>query len=170
MAAGYYQVQVTKRDAPECPTVINVKVEKANTLTANATITRKATCGQSNGAATINVTGGSNNYTYSWGTTATKTDLAARIYAVTVTDNEAGCKATTTFTVGNEATGSSVITIAESIVYVNCFGDKNGISTTTSRLQQAIHNRQRSVSQMHKVRFMKTAVCQKAAIVSLSVT
>ena len=126
LAAGYYQVQVTKRDAPECPSVINVKVEKSNSLTATATVSRKATCGQPNGVATINVTGGSGNYSYSWGNTATRNELWASIYSVTIVDNNAGCKATTTFALENEATGSSIITIAEPIVYVNCNGDKNG--------------------------------------------
>ncbi|MBL7818002.1 MAG: gliding motility-associated C-terminal domain-containing protein, partial [Saprospiraceae bacterium] len=125
LAAGFYQVQVTKRDAPDCPSVINVKVEKQNPMTATAAISRKATCGQQNGAATINIGGGTGSYTYSWGDGPTRVDLPARAYTVTVIDNNTGCRATSTFAIENEVTGTATITISSPVVYVNCFGEKN---------------------------------------------
>nr|WP_255352943.1 MBG domain-containing protein [Pedobacter sp. Hv1] len=57
--------------------------------------------GGSNGTATVNVTGGSGAYTYSWsptgGTGATASGLAAGTYTVTVTDANA-CQTTQSFT------------------------------------------------------------------------
>ncbi len=51
-----------------------------------------------NGTATVNVTGGSGNYSYRWNdpnqqTTATATNLCSRFYYIDVVDNVSGCKA-----------------------------------------------------------------------------
>ena len=69
---------------------------------ASAGTTTNVSCfGGSNGSATVNVTGGTAAYTYSWsptgGTAATATGLSAGTYTVTVTDAN-GCTTTQSFT------------------------------------------------------------------------
>ncbi|MDZ7878194.1 MAG: gliding motility-associated C-terminal domain-containing protein [Saprospiraceae bacterium] len=130
LKSGFYQVQVTKISAPECPSVISVRIDNKNELKAVTTVSRKATCNGSNGAASITVTGGSGNYTYVWGnstaTTATRNDLRAGIYNVKVLDTEGGCQASTTFAVANEVVGQTTVQISEPVVYVSCTGNRNG--------------------------------------------
>ncbi len=62
-----------------------------------------AKCGQSNGSATVNATGGTPQYTYTWsngGTGQTISNLSAGTYTVTVKDAN-NCTATATVVVGN---------------------------------------------------------------------
>ena len=57
----------------------------------------EATCQENNGSATIQVTGGSGNYSFLWSTgdtTATADSLLSGIYTVVVTDNVYGCQDT----------------------------------------------------------------------------
>jgi len=87
LTAGVYFVTVTNPAAPTCPNVILVTVDENNTLAATLTINQIPDCGISNGEATINVTGGSGNYSYSWDSgVATSTNLASGVYEVTITD------------------------------------------------------------------------------------
>ena len=89
------------------------------------------TCGNSNGSATITVTGGTPPYTYVWNpsgqTTATATGLSAGTYTVTV--NDAGCNViTATYTLVN--TGGPTVT---STINANekCNGGTSGSATIT---------------------------------------
>lgn len=57
-------------------------------ITSSATTTQ-VTCGLADGTATVNITGGSGNYSYMWsngGTTNTITGLSAGVYSVMITD------------------------------------------------------------------------------------
>ncbi|SDB24873.1 SprB repeat-containing protein [Flavobacteriaceae bacterium MAR_2010_188] len=88
--------------------------------------------GESNGSATVEATGGTPNYTYSWNsspvqTTQTATNLSAGDYTVTVTDAN-GCIATETVTVIQPQPLSATITSNEPL----CFGDANGNATVNA--------------------------------------
>lgn len=67
--------------------------------------TNNATCGQSNGFATANVTNGTAPFVYTWENNATTLDqaigYAAGSYNVTATDDN-GCAATTSFNISND--------------------------------------------------------------------
>lgn len=67
-----------------------------NVLTIAATNEVSSNCGQSDGGFTLSVTGGSGNYTYQIGATASQAspvfeNLAAGVYTVTATDVDSGC-------------------------------------------------------------------------------
>lgn len=78
-------------------TTCNVCTPASNQLNVTSNIVN-ATCGQSNGNATVTVTGGTPPYTYSWSpntnTTNSATGLAGGTYYVTITDST-GCAVTT---------------------------------------------------------------------------
>ncbi len=80
--------------------------------------------GNTNGNATVNVSGGSGNYTYNWNTGATTSlvsNLAPGNYVVTVTD-ALGCNDTATVTI----TQPAALTTSNSNTNVSCNGGNNG--------------------------------------------
>lgn len=96
LAPGPYVVTVT--DANGCSTTANVTVSTTSGPTASLQSSGDVSCfGGSNGTASVNVSGGSPGYTYSWapsgGTASTANNLAAGNYTCTVTD-QAGCVTT----------------------------------------------------------------------------
>ena len=107
-AAGAYSITAT--DAVGCPAVDNYTLLQPTQVMCPFSV-QPATCGQSNGTATVSPSGGTPGYTYSWSngnTTATATGLAIGTYSVTVADaNSCTCVATG-ISVANEA--SPVIT------------------------------------------------------------
>ncbi|MDF2436931.1 MAG: hypothetical protein K0Q95_1307 [Bacteroidota bacterium] len=106
LAPGTYTATVA--DSTGCYTNDSVTVLPAIDISLTGT-TVSTTCGLSNGTATVNASGGSPGYTYSWspvgGTAATSTNLAAGNYTVTVAD-ENGCQKQLPLTVSS--TPSSV--------------------------------------------------------------
>ncbi|WP_410503567.1 T9SS type A sorting domain-containing protein [Flavobacterium sp. Root901] len=86
--------------------------------------------GGANGSATVNVTGGTGAYTYSWapagGTAATATGLTAGTYTVTITDANL-CSATQTVTI----TEPAVLAATTSQTDVSCNGGTNGTAAVT---------------------------------------
>ncbi|MBI4648058.1 MAG: hypothetical protein HY738_16105, partial [Bacteroidia bacterium] len=111
LAAGAYSVTVT--DANGCQGYANFNLtQPAQTVLATSSVA--ATCGLSDGSATVTVTaGGVPKYTYNWSTGAstgptntpnnTINGLPAGVYTVTVT-NQNGCTAVATVTVSNSGT------------------------------------------------------------------
>jgi len=92
-----------------------------------------ATCGVSNGEASVSAAGGTAPYTYLWDdpgaqTTDTATALGAGGYSVDVTD-ATGCIETGVATVNN--TGAATVTISAS-TNVSCFGGSDGDATVTA--------------------------------------
>lgn len=86
LAPGSYLVTVT--DANNCVATGSATVNSSSDLFISTTAT-DASCGNSDGTATVTVSGGTSPYTYLWSTGATTpqiTGLAAQTYSVTVTD------------------------------------------------------------------------------------
>ncbi len=126
--AGQYVVTVTNPAAPACPNVIEVEVPATNPLTVTFTST-DATCGESNGSLTANVSGGSGNYAYDWGSfgsTATITGLASGSYPVTITDLTWGCELTDMGTVLDIVANPADIVVTNAPVMVSCVGSTDG--------------------------------------------
>lgn len=82
-----------------CSTILKVCVPNENPLVAGAQIIHPAKCGKNNGIVQITVTGGSGQYSYSLGPSATLTGLAAGDYVCVVSDNSSGCTAEVAFSV-----------------------------------------------------------------------
>ncbi len=124
LVAGTYCATVS--DASGCTATTCVTITQPTQIVATATTT-SATCGQSNGTATVNATGGTPGYTYQWAngaTTQTISGLAAGSYCVTVTDTK-GCTATACATVG----ASGNLSATTSTTPAQCFGTCNGTIT-----------------------------------------
>ena len=98
LTPGSYFVSVS--DSKGCLSFQLYTIGQPAVLTASVTNTG-ATCGNNNGTATANVTGGNTSFTYIWTggqSTQTATGLALGNYSVTVTDNK-GCSVSSTTSV-----------------------------------------------------------------------
>ena len=88
LTAGTYSVTVT--DANNCVHSINGFVHQPNDINVQAAITNVSCTGNTDGAITLNVMGGTSPYTYNWdnglGSIQNPANLAAGVYNVTVTD------------------------------------------------------------------------------------
>ncbi|MBI3521310.1 MAG: gliding motility-associated C-terminal domain-containing protein [Bacteroidetes bacterium] len=100
VSAGTYSV--TQTDANGCSITQSVTVTQPTSLTLTSTLT-PATCGNSNGSATVTVGGGTPAYVYNWsngGITNTLGSVSAGTYTLNVTDFK-GCVLTRTITIIN---------------------------------------------------------------------
>ncbi len=125
---GNYTVTVT--DVNGCTNTASTTITQPAAISANTTGT-DATCGQSNGTATVSASGGTGNLTYLWNatpiqTTSTASNLSAGTYVVTVTDANA-CTQTASYSVNQP----SSLTAAQSVSNVTCNGGTNGIAIAT---------------------------------------
>ncbi len=88
LGAGGYTVTVT--DANACVATATVNLTEPSALIVTGTAKTNASCGKSNGAASVTISGGVTSYSYSWapsgGTTSSASNLAAGTYTCTVTD------------------------------------------------------------------------------------
>jgi gliding motility-associated-like protein len=123
---GIYQVLVSKNASPDCKSLVTVKIESQNNLTGLAVVKKKPTCGQADGIVQIRMQGGSGSYTYNGTLDSVRTNVKAGTYAVTVTDTKTGCKTVVTFSLSEENASAADITIANTTVYLNCAGNRNG--------------------------------------------
>lgn len=126
---GTYTVTIT--DGNSCQTTKSVTItQPATTLTATPGTVNNVSCnGGANGSATVNVSGGTGGYSYSWapsgGTNATATGLRAGIYTVTIFDAN-DCMTTQSFTISEPAALEASF---GSQVNVSCNGGSNGTAT-----------------------------------------
>jgi hypothetical protein len=131
LTAGTYTVTIT--DANTCQTTQSFTItEPATALTATPGAINNINCrGEATGSATVNVTGGTGTYTYSWapsgGTAATASGLAAGTYTVTVTDASL-CQTTQSFTITQPA---AILSASTASTGVSCFGGSNGTASVT---------------------------------------
>ena len=125
LAAGTYSVTVT--DASGCKGIKTINITQPTAISATASSTATS-CGNSNGGASVTVSGGTAPYKYLWSNGATSssiTSLAAGNYLVTVTDNN-GCTATASASVGS----SSSLNVSLTGVNAAC-GANNGGATAS---------------------------------------
>ena len=111
LSAGNYTITVT--DASGCSNTQTVTITQPAAMTASVTAA-PAACGQSDGTASVNPSGGTSPYTYLWTTFASTqsiSGLVAGTYSVQVTDAN-GCSQTFAATVGN--TGGPAASAASS--------------------------------------------------------
>ena len=125
LAAGTYEVSFTdQNETADCEGSISVVIGIDNILAAEAVINHEPTCEQANGEVTLNVTGGSGDYSYSWASeTNSSSDLAAGAYTITVFDATLGCQTTVDFELTAIPVGVATILITDTID-VSC---NNGI-------------------------------------------
>ena len=119
-----YTVTVTDGNGCTDNVVVDI-LEPADIILSTSNIV-DATCGASDGAATVDVVGGTGPLTYTWtpnvGTTATVTSIPAGPYSVVVSDQN-GCSSTINFTITN--VGGPTLT-ALPTTDVSCFGFSDG--------------------------------------------
>ncbi len=126
-------VNVTITDNVGCVSIAGVTLTEPSAI-GLTTGSVDATCGNSDGSASVIATGGNGApYTYLWNdplaqTTDTATTLAAGAYVVVVTDAGA-CSDSATVTVNN--TGAPTVTLSSSS-NVSCNGGNNGTATVSA--------------------------------------
>lgn len=129
LTAGVYNVTVT--DANGCTAVTVVTINQPASALASSSSSVDASCGASDGSATVTATGGTAPYTYLWSngqTTATATGLAAGGYTCTITDAN-GCTSVETIAVSNA--GAPTATISAS-TDATCAGAADGSATVSA--------------------------------------
>lgn len=131
LTAGTYFVTVTDPADPSCPNIIQIEITEDNPLQATAQVDNNPLCGLSDGTVTINVTGGSGDYTYIWSdgmmtTDAQRSGLASGSFTVTVRDNDVtiACETIVAFVLTDLVPGAT-LTI-DAVNGVTCFGANNG--------------------------------------------
>ena len=123
LSGGNYSVTIT--DANSCASVYNYTVnEPTAALSVSGSVFDELCFGDSQGAITLTVGGGTGPYTYLWDHGATSKDvsnLARGNYEVIVTDAN-GCSETANFTVG----GPTALQLSAVTNQINCNGAANG--------------------------------------------
>ena len=101
LSAGVYTVSASSGST--CTATLSITIlQPATALSASITTFSPATCGQSNGSASVSVSGGTSPYTYTWspagGNTANAGNLSGGTYSVTASDANS-CLTTQTVTI-----------------------------------------------------------------------
>ena len=128
-ALGPNSYTVTVTDAGGCTDQVVVNIAEPSQIQLSTSNIISASCGANDGGATVDATGGTGNYSYSWspagGTAATATGVPGGSYTVTVTD-DSGCSDVINFTI--PTTGGPTINIL-STNDASCFGVADGDAT-----------------------------------------
>lgn len=125
--ANSYLCTVT--DANGCTAIQSFNITEPAVLSATRTATFVACFGGSNGSASVNVSGGTSPYSYSWsptgGTGSTETGLTVGVYTCTITDAN-GCQLTKTFNI----TQPSPLQFSPSQTDNSCFGSNDASASS----------------------------------------
>jgi len=122
---GTHNITYTYTNGNGCTNVDTQIVNVYNIPVIDTILVTNATCGAFDGSATVNVSGGTPNYSYLWtnnDTTITADSLASGNYSITVSDNNA-CSTSQNFTVSNVGGGTLNV---DTIRPVICYGDDDG--------------------------------------------
>jgi hypothetical protein len=132
MAEGSYPMKV--RDANGCLSDFNVIIPTPAVLDVDLISSGDTQCGESNGHATISISGGNTPYSIGWSLddrpvagTLTATALPSGVYKVMITDTK-NCQ--TSMNVGISDSDAAIITIAD-VTPITCFGDSDGTASIT---------------------------------------
>jgi gliding motility-associated-like protein len=130
LGAGNYTVTVT--DGNGCQQTANVSVVLSDGPVITVTSVNGVTCnGQTNGSASVTVTGGDGNYSYSWspsgGNGSTANGLAPGAYTITVEDGS-GCQVTENILIGEPLAVSVTGVVNNS----DCSGNNGSIMAVAS--------------------------------------
>jgi len=125
LSPGTYTVEVT--DSKNCKQSITEVITQPDTLVSSITSFTNVNCfGETNGTATVGVTGGTLNYNYTWTPTGGNgpmiTDLAAGSYTVSIVDANA-CTTSSIVTLAQPTKGINATAVSTNI---NCFGGSTG--------------------------------------------
>lgn len=121
LSAGLYTVTVT--DSSGCSKQKSIMLTNASRVSLSGSVT-KTSCGQTNGAINLTVSGGMTPYTYVWNNGATTEDvqnLPAGSYKIMVTD-AAGCTAQSTYVVSENNT----VRVNFTVTPAGCFNEPIG--------------------------------------------
>lgn len=124
LAAGNYTVTAT--DPAGCVATRTVAITQPAAITTTIGAVNNVTCnGLNNGSATVNASGGTGAFTYTWapagGTAATATNLGAGNYTVSVKDAN-NCNVTNTLTITEPAAIDASVTQNGSVLTANATG------------------------------------------------
>ncbi len=125
LCPGNYSVTVTDHNG--CSITNSISIIGPPLLQINVENIVPASCGQSNGEATISFQGGTTGYTIQWstgGNTVHETNMPAGNHTVTIIDNN-GCIATQNIIISN-LNGPSITSVTSSPV--TCYGYSNGVA------------------------------------------
>ena len=121
LSAGAYVLNIT--DANGCQSSVNVSITEPAAINLSV-VTNQASCGNSNGSATVNANGGTGAYQYFWSNgdvNQQALNLSAGNYGVTVTDGN-GCSSSVNVSV----TQPSSLTVQSSNTPATCFNGADG--------------------------------------------
>ncbi len=116
LAAGIYEVIYYVDGDSACYNALLVEIQDTFATELTVDITQEPNCGEANGSATINVVGGSGNFSFFWsdgGMGASRSDLSSGTYTVFVTDLDNGCENQITFTINDDVPETATIDIVE---------------------------------------------------------
>ncbi|MDX2171847.1 MAG: gliding motility-associated C-terminal domain-containing protein [Bacteroidota bacterium] len=124
---------VTLTDANGCALTKTLNITQPTALTATVNNVVFTNCNQSNGSASVAVSGGAGGYTYQWTsnplfTNNNITNVTAGAYTVTVTDLN-GCQTSQIAAINNIA-GPTINSLTSSSVI--CFGQSNGTASVSA--------------------------------------
>ena len=129
LAAGAYTLSIT--DANGCVTSSSAAMNQPDLLVSSLLVNNAVFCnGGSDGSATVNATGGTSPYFYTWSNgeiTQTASALSAGNHTVLVTDNN-GCTFSANLNITEPTALTSTTNIAQQL---SCFGGSDGVGSVS---------------------------------------